>query len=190
MGVVRKVIILENDKEIEIVTGDITKEETDAIVNAANSHLSHGGGVAAAIVRAGGYEIQKESDEYVRKHGPVPTGEAAVTGGGKLKARYVIHAVGPVWRGGNYGEEELLRSAVYNALLRAHELGIESVSMPAISMGIFGYPKELGTRVILKAAAQFFKDHPESSVKLLRIVNISDDMSDEFIKAAKDVFGV
>jgi putative ATPase len=190
MGKVRKVIVLDNDKEIEIVTGDITFEESDAIVNAANSHLAHGGGVAGAIVRAGGYEIQRESDEYVRKHGPVPTGQAAVTGAGRLKAKYVIHAVGPVWRGGDNNEEELLKSAVYNALLRAHELGLKSVAMPAISMGIFGFPKDKGTRIMLRAIEEFFKDHPNTSVEKVRIVNLFDEMSDEFIKAAKDVFGV
>jgi len=186
---VRKVIIL-GDREIEIVTGDITDEEVDAIVNAANSHLAHGGGVAAAIVRAGGYEIQRESDEYVRKHGPVPTGEAAVTGAGKLKARYVIHAVGPVWRGGNEGEEKLLRKAVQSALMRAHELKLRSVSMPAISMGIFGFPKDRGTRIMLKAIADFFEDHPNTTIEKVRIVNLFDEMSEEFVKAAKDVFGV
>lgn len=189
MGEVRKVILLEKG-EIEIVTGDITDEDTDAIVNAANSHLAHGGGVAAAIVRAGGYEIQRESDEYVRKNGPVPTGEAAVTGAGRLKAKYVIHAVGPVWRGGNNDEEELLRKAVYNALLRAHELKLKSVAMPAISMGIFGFPKDRGTRIMLKAIEEFFKEHPDTTIEKVRIVNLFDEMSEEFIKAARDVFGV
>ncbi len=187
---VRKIILLHDDREIQIVTGDITKEETDAVVNAANSHLAHGGGVAAAIVRAGGYEIQRESDEYVRKNGPVPTGEAAVTGAGRLKAKYVIHTVGPVWRGGNSGEDELLEKAVYNALLRAHELKLESISMPAISMGIFRFPKERGTRIILKAIEKFFEDHHDTTLKLVRIVNIDDKMSEHFVRAAKEVFGV
>ena len=189
MGKTKKVVMVE-DREIEIVTGDITDESTDAIVNAANSHLQHGGGVAAAIVRAGGYEIQRESNEYVKKHGIVPTGQAAVTGAGSLKAKYVIHAVGPVWRGGDSGEEDLLFKAVYNALMRAHELEIESVSMPAISMGIFGFPKDKGTRIMLRAIEKFFEDHPDSSVKRVRIVNLFDEMSEEFVKAAKEVFGV
>ena len=89
------------DKKIQVAVCDLTQEDVDAIVNAANENLKHGGGVALAIVRAGGYEIQRESDEYVKKHGPVKTGDAAVTSAGKLKAKYVIHAVGPVWRGGN-----------------------------------------------------------------------------------------
>lgn len=189
MGKTKKVVMI-GEREIEIVTGDITDESTDAIVNAANSHLQHGGGVAAAIVRAGGYEIQRESNEYVRKHGSVPTGQAAVTGAGSLKAKYVIHAVGPVWRGGGNDEEDLLFKAVYNALLRAHELGIESIAMPAISMGIFGFPKDRGTRIMLRAIEKFFKDHPGSSVKKVRLVNLFDEMSEEFVKAAEEVFGV
>lgn len=190
MSQIRKILIIEDDREIQIVTGDITKEDTDAIVNAANSHLAHGGGVAAAIVRAGGYEIQKESNEYIAKNGPVSTGEAAVTGAGKLKAKYVIHTVGPVWKGGQFGEDELLEKAVYNALLRAHELKLRSVAMPAISMGIFHFPKKKGTRIILSAIERFFKDHPETTVKLVKVVNIDDKMSDYFIDAAKDIFGV
>ncbi len=189
MSEVKKVILFE-DREIELVTGDITDEDTDAIVNAANSHLAHGGGVAAAIVKAGGYEIQKESDEYVRKNGPVPTGKVAVTNAGKLKAKYVIHAVGPIWRGGRNNEEKLLRSAVYNSLKKASELNLHSISLPAISMGIFGYPKNLGTVTILQAIKDFFEENPESTLKKVRIVNLLDDMTKEFIKAAKEVFGV
>ncbi len=187
MAKVRKVILFK-DAEIEIVTGDITKEETDAIVNAANSHLAHGGGVAGAIVRAGGYEIQRESDEYVSKHGPVPTGEVAVTGAGNLKAKYVIHAVGPVWRGGKENEEELLYRAVYNSLRKAQELGLESISLPAISMGIFGFPIDRGTRILLKAIKDFLENG--GKLRLIRVVNLQDEMSDRFIEAAEEVFGV
>ncbi len=189
MSKVEKVILL-GDREIQIVTGDITSEEVDAIVNAANSNLAHGGGVAGAIVRAGGYEIQRESDEYVRKHGPVPTGEAVVTGAGNLKAKYVIHAVGPVWRGGKANEPDLLRSAVYSALSRAHELELKSLAMPAISMGIFGFPHDLGTRIVLRAIKEFFEDHPETRIELVRLVNLSPDMSREFVEASREVFGV
>ncbi|MCD6450070.1 MAG: macro domain-containing protein [Thermotogaceae bacterium] len=183
-------MILFKDREIELVTGDITDEDTDAIVNAANSYLSHGGGVAAAIIKAGGYEIQRESDEYVKNNGPVPTGKVAVTGAGKLKARYVIHAVGPVWRGGKNDEEKLLKSAVYNSLNKASELNLESISLPAISMGIFGYPKNLGTVAMLQAIKEFFEKNPDSSLKKVRIVNLFDDMTKEFVKASKEVFGV
>lgn len=189
MSKIKKIILFDN-REIELVTGDITDEDTDAIVNAANSHLFHGGGVAAAIVRAGGYEIQKESDEYVRKNGPVPTGEVGVTGAGKLKSKYVIHAVGPVWRGGKNNEEKLLKNAVYNSLKKASELNLKSISLPAISMGIFGYPKKLGTVTMLQAIKDFFEENPYSTLEKVRIVNLFDDMTQEFVKAAKEVFGV
>ncbi len=121
----------------ELITGDITEVEADAIVNAANSYLEHGGGVAGAIVRKGGYVIQEESREWVRKHGPVPVGGVAVTSAGRLKAKYVIHAVGP-----RCGVEpvEKIGEAVENAIAKAEELGLTSIALPAISTGIFGCP--------------------------------------------------
>ncbi len=160
------------DVDIEIVQGDITLEDVDAIVNAANSNLKHGGGVAGAIVRRGGYEIQRESDEIVRKNGPVQTGNAVVTTAGKLKAKYVIHTVGPVWRGGNHNEDEYLFKAVYNALKRAYELKIRSVSMPAISTGIYGFPKERAVPIFAKAIKRFIDEHQDCEVKRIRICNI------------------
>ena len=166
-----KSLIYKNVK-IEIVQGDITQEDVDAIVNAANSNLKHGGGVAGAIVRRGGYEIQKESDEIIAKMGPIPTGEAVVTGGGKLKAKYVIHTVGPVWRGGRHNEDELLFKAVYNALLRAHELGVESVSMPAISTGIYGFPKDRAVGIFARAIKKFLDERRDTKLRKIRICNI------------------
>ncbi len=158
--------------EIEIVQCDITLEEVDAIVNAANSNLKHGGGVAGAIVRRGGYEIQRESDDIVRKNGSLRTGEAVVTTGGRLKARYVIHTVGPVWRGGNHKEDELLFKAVYNALKKAYELRVKSVSMPAISTGIYGFPKDRAVPIFAKAIKRFVDEHPDSTIRKIRICNI------------------
>lgn len=131
---------------VQLVEGDITELEADAIVNAANRWLKHGGGVALAIVRKGGYTIQEESDEYVRRHGPLPVGGVAVTGAGRLKARYVIHAVGP--RYGDPRGDELLASAVRNAILKAEELGLRSVALPAISTGIYGYPYRRAARIM------------------------------------------
>ncbi len=169
--------------KIQIVQGDLTEENVDAIVNAANSHLMHGGGVAGAIVRKGGYAIQKESDEYVRKNGPVKTGNATVTSGGKLKAKYVIHAVGPVWRGGNNNEDALLYSAVYNSLLKAKEIGAESVSMPAISTGIFGFPKERAVGIFSRAIKDFIDQN--SGVKIIRVCNIDKKTAEIFAKNFK-----
>ncbi len=122
---------------VVLTVGDITAVETDVVVNAANSLLEHGGGVAGAIVRRGGEVIQIESREWVRRYGPVPVGGVAVTSAGRLSAKYVIHAVGP-----RCGVEpvEKLYEAVRNALVKADELGARSIAMPAISTGVFGCP--------------------------------------------------
>jgi O-acetyl-ADP-ribose deacetylase (regulator of RNase III) len=149
---------------VELVEGDITELEADAIVNAANEYLKHGGGVAAAIVRKGGWVIQEESDRYVREHGPVPVGGVAVTGAGRLKARYVIHAVGP--RYGDPQGDEKLASAIRNSLLKAEELGLESIALPAISTGVFGYPYERCARIM----ARVLKEFAPSAKSLKRVV--------------------
>ncbi len=134
---------------IRIIRGDLTECHTDAIVNAANSHLQHGGGVAGAIVRKGGRVIQEESN----KIGFVPVGKAAITGAGALKSRFVIHTVGPMWGEGD--EEMKLRSAVRSALKLATERGLESLAMPAISAGIFGFPKAECARIIINEISSF-----------------------------------
>jgi O-acetyl-ADP-ribose deacetylase (regulator of RNase III) len=141
---------------LELVDADITDLSTDAIVNAANEHLAHGGGVAGVISFRGGPAIQRESSAWVRQHGPVWTGTAAITSGGRLKARYVIHAVGPVYDG-TPRSAELLASAVRAALQMADDNGLKSVALPAISTGIFGYPMEEGARVMLRAAIQYLE---------------------------------
>ena len=115
-----------------------------AIVNAANANLDHGGGVARAIVQKGGASIQQES----RRIGTVKTGQAVHTGAGELPIKYVIHAIGPIWTDGDSGEEELLASAIRSSLALASELGCESIAMPAISSGIFGFPKALAAEII------------------------------------------
>ncbi|MCD6291728.1 MAG: macro domain-containing protein [Anaerolineae bacterium] len=173
---------------LRIVQGDLTQEPVDAIVNAANGRLAHGGGVAGAIVRRGGHEIQEESDRWVQEHGPVRTGSAAITGAGKLPARYVIHAVGPVWRGRG-DEDELLASAVTSALSLAAEHGLQSVSLPAISSGIFGFPKERAARVILDAVERFLADHPDSSVREVNLCNIDDLTANIFLEEARRRYG-
>lgn len=159
---------LPSGQRLSVVHGDLTEEATDAIVNAANERLQHGGGVAGAIVRKGGWEIQEESDRI----GYVPTGQVAVTGAGRLPARYVIHAVGPVWRGGQAGEDELLRSAVWNALQKAHGMGLASIALPAISSGIFGFPKERCARILVETALEFCAQHPQSPLREIRFTNI------------------
>jgi O-acetyl-ADP-ribose deacetylase (regulator of RNase III) len=141
---------------LELVQGDITAMETDAIVNAANERLAHGGGVAGAISRRGGPEIQRESDQWVREHGRVPTGSAAITSGGQLPAEYVIHAVGPVYDG-TPRSAELLASAVHSSLELADAHGLKSIALPAISTGIFGYPLDAAARVMLSAAIAYLE---------------------------------
>jgi O-acetyl-ADP-ribose deacetylase (regulator of RNase III) len=135
--------------EIRLIRGDITTLQVDAIVNAANSHLQHGGGVAGAIVRRGGNVIQEESN----KIGYVPVGNAAITTGGNLPAKYVIHAVGP--RMGEGNEDRKLHDATVAALERAEELRLQSLALPAVSSGIVGYPIERCAAVMLGAALEF-----------------------------------
>lgn len=176
---------LPSGQTVRVVHGDLTEEQVDAIVNAANEHLAHGGGVAGAIVRKGGRVIQEESTAWVREHGPVRTGTAAMTGAGRLSASKVIHAVGPVWRGGESGEEEDLASAVQSALTLANEHKLVSISFPAISSGIFGFPKKLCAQVILEAVGEFFQKHPDASVKEVNLVNIDHHTSSIFSQEAQ-----
>ena len=136
---------------IEVVEQDIALAPVDAVVNAANESLQLGAGVAGAIRRRGGPSIQEECDRI----GHCATGQAVVTGAGELPARWVIHAVGPVWRGGNAGEEAALASAVEAALARAEELGARSVAVPAISAGIFGFPLERAAEISVAKARTF-----------------------------------
>jgi O-acetyl-ADP-ribose deacetylase (regulator of RNase III) len=139
---------------LELQRGDITTLTVDAIVNAANVHLQHGGGVALAIVRKGGRVIQDESDRIMEQLGrPLETGEAVITTGGKLSARYVIHIAGPVWGDGD--EDAKLRRACVSSLALADEKKLKSVAFPAISTGIYRFPLERAARVLLRAAADY-----------------------------------
>jgi O-acetyl-ADP-ribose deacetylase (regulator of RNase III) len=167
---------------LSLVHGDLTEEKVEAIVNAANEQLAHGGGVAGAIARKGGPDIQRESDEWVRAHGPVRTGTAAITGAGRLPARYVIHAVGPVWSGDGRHDDALLSGAVTSALSLAHERGLTSLALPAISTGIFGFPKDRGATVIVQAVLDFCQAHPASSLRDIRLTLI-DSPSVEVFRA-------
>jgi O-acetyl-ADP-ribose deacetylase len=158
---------LPNGTKFQLSQGDLTLEALDAIVNAANAELQHGGGVAWAISRRGGPKIQQESDAWVQKHGPVSHAEPAFTGGGELHCKYVIHAVGPIW--GEGAEDAKLAAAVTGSLRRADELNLESIAFPAISTGIFGFPKERAAGVIFGAIEAHFAEDAQSSVKLVRL---------------------
>lgn len=153
---------------IELVKGDVTRQPVDVIVNAANSDLAHGGGVAAAIARGGGPELRRESAEHPR----VPVGGAAVTTAGSLPARWVVHAVGPVWSGGGSGEAALLASAYRSALALAGELGARSIAFPSISTGIFGYPIDFAAATAVEALVAGAAE--PRSPELIRVCLLSD----------------
>lgn len=142
-------IDLGNGRRLVLLRGDITEQDADAIVNAANSALAPGGGVCGAIHRAGGPEIAQECARIVGRRGEVPAGHAVATTAGTLKARHVIHAVGPSWQGGRGGEADALAGCYREALRVADQLGLRSVAFPSISTGIFGYPLELAAAVAL-----------------------------------------
>jgi O-acetyl-ADP-ribose deacetylase (regulator of RNase III) len=166
---------------LELLHGDITAQSLDAIVNAANSQLIHGGGVAGAILRKGGPEIQKESNRWVSEHGPVSHNAPAVTGAGKLPCRYIIHAVGPVWGSGD--EDLKLAGAVRGALLKAHELQLASLAIPPISTGIFGFPAQRAAAIFFKTIDDFFGNYPASSMRLVRLTIIDLPTLEVFITA-------
>jgi len=144
---------------VRLVRGDITEMETDAIVNAANSSLMGGGGVDGAIHRKGGPKILEECKKIRATEWPqgLPTGKAVITSAGNLKAKHVIHTVGPVWRGGNRGEPELLAQAYQNSLRLAVARGLKTVAFPSISTGAYGYPVESASRVALEAVKEFLE---------------------------------
>ena len=156
---------------VRAITGDLTLQDVDAIVNAANEYLVHGGGVAAAIVRSGGTVVQEESTAWVRDHGPVVAGTAAVTTAGAMPARHVIHVVGPRYRHGQ-DNEGLLREAVQAALNAAVAHDDHSVALPAISAGIFGYPRADATRVISETVTMWVAAHP-GALEEIRLVGFN-----------------
>jgi O-acetyl-ADP-ribose deacetylase (regulator of RNase III) len=159
---------------IRLISADLTERDVDAIVNAANSHLQHGGGVAGAIVRKGGRIIQEESDRI----GFVPVGGAAMTSGGKLRARHVIHAVGP--RMGEGDEDAKLRNAIKSVLALAVEKGLTSISMPAISAGIFGFPKDRCAKILVGETAAFLKKQSETALHLVEFCILDREALDQF----------
>ena len=164
---------------IELIKGDITKMNTDAIVNAANEHLAHGGGVAGAISRAGGRDIQNESNDWIKKHGLVKTGSAAITSAGNLAAKYIIHAVGPIMGSGD--EDEKLKKATLSSLELADRYQLQSIAFPAISTGIFGYPLDRCANVMLNATIAYSKE--KTGLKRIVFCLWGNDAFSEFITA-------
>jgi O-acetyl-ADP-ribose deacetylase (regulator of RNase III) len=160
-------LVFPRGRKFQVVQGNLLQEPVDAIVNAANGHLAHGGGVAGVIARAAGPALQSESDRVVRERGPFHSGEAVVTTAGKLPFKGVIHAVGP--RHGEGDEEVLLRQALLAAFRCAHDAGWSSVAFPAVSAGIFAVPLDVCARSYLSAVRGWIESEPRSALALLRL---------------------
>ena len=167
-------------QQLQLVEGDITWEHVDAIVNAANAHLMHGGGVAAVIARKGGPVIEQQSRAWVREHGPVTHDQPAYTEAGNLPCKYVIHAVGPVWGEGD--EDARLAAAVRGSLQRADELKLATIAFPAISTGIFGFPKPRAAKIMFGAIEHYFRDYPSSGIALVRLTLFDRPTVDAFLQ--------
>jgi O-acetyl-ADP-ribose deacetylase (regulator of RNase III) len=172
-------VSLINGRRLELTTGDITVQQVDAIANAANAALRGGGGVDGAIHRAAGPELLEELRE--RYPNGTPTGTAVATQAYRLPARWVLHAVGPVWREGSQGEAELLARAYRSCLALCDELGARSVAFPAISMGIYGYPPEEGAEVAVRTVASHLGG--ETSLEVARFVLFSSETHRVFVEA-------
>jgi putative ATPase len=172
---------------LQLRQGDITCSETDAIVNAANSQLRHGGGVAAAIARHGGEVIERESREWVGQHGAVTYDKPAVTSGGNLPCKYVIHAVGPIWGEGD--EDRKLGEAISGSLQTAEELKISSIAFAAISTGIFGFPKERAAGIFMHTIRDYFEKKPDSTLRAIQLVLLDAITLQAFTDAFQSEFG-
>ncbi len=177
-----------NQAKISIIQGDITKQDTDAIVNAANSSLMGGGGVDGAIHRAGGPAILEECKQIVARQGRLSTSKAVMTMGGNLKARHVIHTVGPIWYGGNKGEPELLASAYQESLKLAIEDQLCSISFPSISTGAYGYPVARASRVAIGAVIASLRQSV-TSVREVVFVLFDSQTFGVYSSALKEIIG-
>jgi O-acetyl-ADP-ribose deacetylase (regulator of RNase III) len=176
-----------NQASLSITQGNITRQATDAIVNAANSSLMGGGGVDGAIHRAGGPAVLEECRLIVSRQGRLPTGKAVMTTAGNMKARHVIHTVGPVWRGGSQGEAELLASAYRESLELAAKNNLTSISFPSISTGAYGYPVEEASRLAIKTVAFFLAT--ASSIKEVIFVLFDSRTFNAYASALQEING-
>jgi O-acetyl-ADP-ribose deacetylase (regulator of RNase III) len=174
-----------NKATVSIIQGDITRQATDAIVNAANSSLMGGGGVDGAIHNAGGPAILEECRKIVARQGRLPAGQAVITTAGKMKARYVIHTVGPIWHGGSQKEAETLASAYRESLKLADANNLSSISFPSISTGAYGYPVDKAARTALKTVAAFLAE--ASSIREVVFVLFDARTFDAYAIALRDI---
>jgi len=174
--------------KIKLVQGDITDQETEAIVNAANPTLMGGGGVDGAIHREGGPKILEECKKIRKTEWPdgLPTGKAVITSGGNLKARYVIHTVGPIWRGGNRDEPKLLSDAYWNSMELALSRGLKKITFPSISTGAYGYPIEKASRIALKTVKSFLEE--KGGLEEVRFVLFNKSDLETYRGAIKEIF--
>lgn len=175
-------------QEITLIQGDLTLQKVDAIVNAANPRLRHGGGVAAMILRKGGRVINEESNAWLQEHGELTHQKPAYTSGGNLDCRYIIHAVGPIWGRGD--EDDKLAAAITGSLELADELFLTSMAFSAISTGIFGFPKKRAARVFCQAFLSYFSAHPDSQLTDIRMVVYEDPTSEAFHEVWEKEFPV
>lgn len=171
---------------IELIQGDITKAEVDAIVNAANKELMGGGGVDGAIRRAGGEAVVKACDAIRKRQGGCPTGTAVITTGGNLPTKYVIHTAGPVWRGGDEGESELLKSCYKECLQLAVENEVNSIAFPSISTGVYGYPTDKAARVALETIS-YLDDSGTKVPECIQFVLFDDATYKCYVEALSDL---
>ncbi len=174
-----------NKARLSIIKGDITRQTTDAIVNAANRGLMGGGGVDGAIHRAGGPAILEACKQIVARQGSLPTGQAVITTAGNIKSKHVIHTVGPIWRGGNQEEPELLASAYRESLKLASENKLTSISFPSISTGAYGYPVDEASRIALKTVASFLSE--TSSIREVVFVLFDSRTFDVYASALREI---
>ena len=186
MNQVIKDQMFDSGQHLMLIQGDITEERVDAIVNAANARLQHGGGVASAIASRGGPQIQIESDAWVRKNGLVKPESPAYTSGGNLPCRYVIHAVGPVWGEGE--EDRKLSEAIRGAVKLGDQLGLISISFPAISTGIYGFPIERAARINLDVFKEFFNSNEDSNISVARLTLFDQSSLDVFLQVWDSIF--
>ena len=159
-----------NKTRVSLIQGDITRQRTEAIVNAANSSLMSGGGVDGAIHKAGGPAILAACKKIVAAQGPLPAGKAVITTGGNLHAKYVIHTVGPVWHGGQHDEEKVLAGAYRESLKLAAEHNISTIAFPSISTGAYGYPVDEAAEVAIQAVISFFRDGTGTLIEVVFVL--------------------